>query len=91
MVKDRLGNELAEGHLVEIKLGSPEVMAFVHEVKQGGVIQGVRAGGHSVTPGKVVLLATFTFEYDPSNPVLANLVRLVSPDEGLPQALQQVN
>lgn len=82
MVKDRLGNELAEGQLVEIKLGSPEVMAFVQEVTQGGIIQGARQrGGHDATPGKVVLLATFTFEYDPSDPVVRNLVRLVSPDE----------
>jgi hypothetical protein len=91
MVKDRLGNELAQGQLVEIKLGSPEVMAFVQEVKEGGIIQGVRGGGRTVTPGILVLFATFTFEYDPSNPILTNLVRLVSPDEEKPKAIPLAN
>jgi hypothetical protein len=82
MVKDRIGNELKDGHLVEIKLGSPEVMAYITEVKSGGIIAGLRKGsGESVTPGIVTLVATFTFQFDPTNPVLANVIRLTDPSD----------
>jgi hypothetical protein len=84
MVKDRIGNELHEGDLVEIKLVSNDVMAFVTEVQRGGVITGVRKGGREATPGLVTLAATFHFEFDPGDPALRNMVRLVNP--GAPPA-----
>jgi hypothetical protein len=79
MAKDMLGNELQVGHQVMMMLDKPVGMGEVVEIREGGVISGLRRGGSEARPGFVVVICKFETPYDPMMPILGNMVRLHNP------------
>jgi len=66
IVRDARGNELKEGQTVLLKWGMQTVEGVVAEVKQGGVITGLRKGGEQISPATVRIECAFTINCDPT-------------------------
>lgn len=83
MAKDRLGNEIAAGHLVEVKLDNPGVVGRVKQISEGGLSLAATAPGApaQMTPGMITIVAEIQVPFHPKNPQAANVLRLVDPDE----------
>jgi|SRR6185369_17636949 len=79
MVKDRVGNVLARGQKLLVALPESQVFGFVAEVKEPGVIQGVR-GGAQQSPGAVLVTCVIALPVDPASGQVVQCVRVVDPD-----------
>lgn len=78
-MKDALGNELKVGDLVLLNLQKPQMYARVAEIKQGGIVTGMRHGKPEVHPSRLVLVVNHVAELDPDLPA-GHVMRLVDPE-----------
>lgn len=78
MAKDILGNELAQGRLVQVTLDSNRVYGKISNIQNGGL---AIAGQQGVTPGMVIVSVEIPLLLDPQNPQLRNVVLVVDPDQ----------
>lgn len=79
-MKDALGNELKPGQLVELQLQTPRVFARVAQVREGGVITGMRNGKTEVKPARLVLVANHILDIEPTLNVAGSVISLLDPD-----------
>lgn len=90
MARDSLGNELKPGQLVLLQLNSPIVSGRVAAIERGGIVTGLRKGGDEVRPDRLVIVANFTIELDPRNPIATSVMSLLDPHPPDPQAIEKV-
>jgi hypothetical protein len=85
-VKDAVGNELKIGDLVAMQLERPLIYGRIVELREGGVITGLKQSGAEMQPGRVLVMSQYPLEVDPRLPVRA-LVALRDPD---PEAMKVI-
>jgi hypothetical protein len=69
-MRDAVGNELKVGDLVFLSLDRPQVFGRVIEAAEGGLVTGINhKGGTDVRPGRLVIAANHTIEFDPRQPI----------------------
>lgn len=90
MVKDRLGNALGKGDRLCIALPEAQIFGFVAEVKDQGVIRGVRNTA-DMTPGHVLVSCVIALPVDPTSGQIPQCVKVYDPekrDEAAPNLVQ---
>jgi len=80
MVKDRLGNMLAKGDRLCIALPEAQIFGFVAEVKEQGVIRGVR-GSAEMTSGVVLVSCVIALPVDPNSGQIPQCVKVYDPEK----------
>jgi len=80
MAKDRLGNSLEKGDRLCIALPEAQIFGFVAEVKEQGVIRGVR-GGAETTPGAVLVSCVIALPLDPKTGQIPQCVKVYDPEK----------
>jgi hypothetical protein len=88
MAKDKIGNELAQGHLVQVKLDSPEVLGKIREIQTGGLAIPGQGPNAQVTPGVLVIGVDIMVPFNPQNPRLPTVLLVVNPEEKKPSIVQ---
>jgi len=81
MVKDRLGNMLGKGDRLCIALPEAQIFGFVAEVKEQGVIRGVRGASAEMTPGHVLVSCVIALPVDPNSGQIPQCVKVYDPDK----------
>lgn len=81
MVKDRIGNVLAEGQKVVVALPEAQIFGFVAKVEEGGLITGLRQGGAQKRLGRILVSCVIALPVDPEEGQVAQLVRVYDPDK----------
>lgn len=83
MAKDRLGNDLAAGQLVEVKLDSAHVVGRIQKISDGGLSLAATAPGApaQMTPAVITIIAEVQVPVHPQNPQASNVLRLVDPEQ----------
>jgi hypothetical protein len=79
MVKDRIGNVLEKGQRLLVALPESQVFGYVAEVKEPGVIRGVR-GGAEQTPGAVMVTCVIALPVDMVSGMVPQCVRVHDPE-----------
>jgi len=90
MVKDRLGNVMGKGDRLCIALPEAQIFGFVAEVKEQGVIRGVR-GAAETMPGHVLVSCVIALPVDPNSGQIPQCVKVYDPekhDEAAPKLVQ---
>lgn len=80
-MKDVIGNELKVGDLVAMQLERPIIYGRIVELREGGVITGLKQGGAEIAPGRIVVMSQHPLAVDPRLPVGA-IVVLRDPNPG---------
>ena len=80
MVKDRLGNMLAKGDRLCIALPEAQIFGFVAEVKEQGVIRGVR-GAAEMASGHVLVSCVIALPVDPNSGQIPQCVKVYDPEK----------
>lgn len=82
MPKDRLGNELSAGKLVEVKLDSPSVVGRIKQITEGGLSLAIAGSGTppQMTPGVITIIAEIQVPFHPQNQQLPGVLSLVDPE-----------
>lgn len=69
-MKDVMGNDLHVGDLVMIQLDRPIVFGRIVEASEGGLVTGLNhKGGAEVRPGRILISAIHTVDFDPRVPI----------------------
>src|SRR5262249_20810370 len=89
MAKDRLGNDLETGQLVEVKLDSPSVLGKIVKISEGGLslASGAPGAPAQMTPGIIEVYVTVQIPVHPQNPQAPNVLRVVDPEQNKPKLL----
>lgn len=69
-MKDRIGNTLSRGDKLVVALPEASIFGFVAELKEPGLIGGVRRGGVEHTPGRVLVSCVIALPVDENGNVL---------------------
>jgi hypothetical protein len=80
MVKDRIGNVLHKGDRLLVALPESQIFGFVAELKEQGVIRGVR-GGAETTPGAVLVSCVIALPIDYQSGQVVQCVKVYDPDK----------
>jgi hypothetical protein len=80
-MRDEIGNELHEGDLVMVMMGTTSLRGKVIRIQHGGIVGGVRGRSEQTMPAVVEVACTVSLS-GPPHPkgTMMNLVRLVDPD-----------
>ena len=80
-MKDGFGNELKVGDLVQVQLKQPLVFGRVAEVKEGGIIHGVRmkGGTEQVQPAVITIVCNHVIPVMPGE-LLGSVLAMREPD-----------
>ena len=76
MVKDARGNELKVGDHISLEIPSTRVVLVIQDIQEGGIITGTRSGGAEARPGMIVLSGRFSTQFDPTMPIIGNMLKL---------------
>jgi hypothetical protein len=78
MVKDVIGNQLKVGDLVHVSIGNPPAweVGKITAIKPGGAIMPLGKDRHGMMAGEVCVELKVSSHFDPSNPVLMDIVKL---------------
>jgi hypothetical protein len=69
-MKDAMGNELRVGDLVFLSLDRPQIFGRVTQAAEGGLVTGINHKGTAeIRPGRLVISANHTIEFDPRHPI----------------------
>lgn len=80
MVKDRIGNVLGKGDRLCIALPEAQIFGFVAEIKDQGVIRGVRNAAEMM-PGHVLVSCVVALPVDPNSGQIPQCVKVHDPDK----------
>lgn len=77
MPTDQIGNPLAKGDAVAVKVGTEMLTATIVDIKEPSVL----APGKDamVIPGQLQLMIPLTVMFNPRNPVCGGVIKIVKP------------
>lgn len=80
MARDAAGNELKVGDLVLLMLERPTIFGRVTELREGGIVTGMRGGKPEIKPTHMVILSNHTIDVDPNLPLVGSVLALRDPN-----------
>jgi hypothetical protein len=81
MVKDRIGNGLAVGDKLSVMLPEAQIFGFVAEVKELGLVSGLKRGGVESIHGRVLVSCVIALPVDPESGMVAQVVKVYDADK----------
>lgn len=81
-MKDRIGNKLAVGDKLTVMLPEAQIFGFVAELKEPGLVAGVKRGGVEQTPGRVLVSCVIALPVDYETGMVLQVVKVYDADKG---------
>jgi hypothetical protein len=80
-MKDRIGNRLEVGDKLSVMLPEAQIFGFVAEVKEPGIVRGVKQGGVDMIPGRVLVSCVIALPVDPNTGQIMQVVKVYDADK----------